>query len=169
MKCRGAIWATVAQKVTAVGGVEVRTAQNVREKWGALKSESQRRRDNQRATGGGAVKSGEYDSIIYDILGEDTTLTTGVDVEDTDLIVRTASAVNPDISPPLTPLNVVISVDVSEPKGKNRQGLKKTASQSLEAEYFRSHIHRNNFAVEKYKSDIELNNIRIEVLKKQLQ
>lgn len=67
--------------------------------------------------------------------------------------------------------------------GKNRRGITKTGSRSLEDEYFRSDIHRNNCAIEKYQSDIvknqsdfkhnesviELNNLRAQVLKRQLQ
>lgn len=57
--------------MSAVCGVEARTAQNVREKQGALKSGKQLRRDIRRATGGSVVIDGKYYSFIFDIMGED--------------------------------------------------------------------------------------------------
>ncbi|PVD35544.1 hypothetical protein C0Q70_02507 [Pomacea canaliculata] len=78
-KKKSAIWQRIADKIAASCGVEHRSLVSVREKWGTLKSEAQRRRDKRKATGGGAVKECEYDNTIFDILGEGSNIADGID------------------------------------------------------------------------------------------
>lgn len=80
-KKKAETWQKIADRLTATCGVDRRTAQNVREKWGFLKSDAQSRRHKQKTLGGGAVKESEYDNMILEIIGEDSALIDGINGE----------------------------------------------------------------------------------------
>ncbi|XP_025091472.1 uncharacterized protein LOC112562426 [Pomacea canaliculata] len=76
---KAAVWQRIADKLAASCSTEHRSLVSVREKWGTLKSEAQRRRDKRKSTESGAVKYCEYDNVIFEILGEGSNLTDGID------------------------------------------------------------------------------------------
>lgn len=78
---KAAVWQRIADKLAASCSTEHRSLVSVREKWGTLKSEAQRRRDKRKSTESGAVKYCEYDNVIFEILGEGSNLTDGIDGE----------------------------------------------------------------------------------------
>ncbi|XP_025091605.1 uncharacterized protein LOC112562532 isoform X3 [Pomacea canaliculata] len=86
-KKKAVTWQKIADRLTATCGVDIRTAQNVREKWGFLKSDAQSRRHKQKTLGGGAVKESEYDNMILEIIGEDSALIDGINVEGTETFI----------------------------------------------------------------------------------
>ncbi|XP_025091604.1 uncharacterized protein LOC112562532 isoform X2 [Pomacea canaliculata] len=176
-KKKAVTWQKIADRLTATCGVDIRTAQNVREKWGFLKSDAQSRRHKQKTLGGGAVKESEYDNMILEIIGEDSALIDGINAEPLVLLAKNNAPVHEENIPqpqediPLTPsfTERVLDLehDVSQiSKGKKNE--KKSvlqypfAESSLMEEFLKSEIERN-------KSIVELNKLKAEKLKLEIE
>ncbi|XP_041350487.1 uncharacterized protein LOC121369454 [Gigantopelta aegis] len=83
-RLKGDIWKRITAKISACGVAE-RTPQEAKEKWRSLKGAVLNKQKRQTKTGGGPPdKPVPYEDIIVTIIGENSNLYTGIEVQGTD-------------------------------------------------------------------------------------